>query len=327
MASIELKKEPAPRPAGRFCVNCGAPVIPNRQLCLQCWSDPILPLATLGRRVPSRASRAAVTRDLSALRHSDELAALSRAILLGALLVVVLGGLTLGTYVVLLTISLLAALVTMHRIAGQAADIRTMRSPRLRNLVTVACARLALPIPRAYLQPDPSLNAFTMGLGRAKIMVLNAGLVENLPPDEILFVVGHELGHVKFEHTTWLTLTSTLRLQPLRWLGELMRLVFNDWSLKAEYTADRAGLVAVGARDPAISALNRVTTGHGLEDPVGAVPERELADRNPAIEHVVEHLGSHPFLANRIRAVVEFSEAHADLLDGFAERLPDPRPV
>lgn len=284
-------------------------------------------MAVLRRRVPSQFSQATIPRDLSALRQSDEVAALSRATLLGALLVVVLGGLTLGAYVVLLTISLLATLVTMHQIARQAADIGTMRSPRLRNLVTVACARLALPIPRAYVQPDPSLNAFTMGLGRAKIVVLNSGLVETMPPDEILFAVGHELGHVKFGHTTWLTLTSTLQQQPLRWAGGLLRLVFNDWSLKAEYTADRAGLVAVGARDAAVSALNRVTTGHGLEPGVTTAPERERVGQESAVERVVEHLGNHPFLENRIRAVVEFSEAHADLVNGLAERLPDARPA
>jgi Zn-dependent protease with chaperone function len=302
-----------------FCVNCGQPVADPGRLCPACWADPLAPLEPMRRRIAAVRPRSSPTRDEVALRDPDETAALTRAILLSGLLALVVAGLTLGFFALLLGLSVLSVLATMRSIAGQSVEVRSLRDRRLGNLVAVACARLAVPMPPVYVRQDPSLNAFTMGLGPSNIVVLHSGLVRQMPPDEILFVVGHELGHVRFGHATWSTLTSPLRLHPLFWVGAVVGLFFNGWSLRAEYTADRAGLLAVRDARAAVSALVRVTTGAGAEQVGEPAPVADGSDG--AIGRLVEQLGTHPFLAHRVRAVREFSRDHAELVRGFADRL------
>ncbi len=196
-----------------------------------------------------------------------------------------------------------------------------MQDQRLRHLVTVACARLRAAAPPVYVREDPTLNAFTMGLGGKNILVLNSALIREMPPEELLFVVGHELGHLKFGHTTWLTLTSPLRLNRFNWVGMLIGLVFNTWSLRAEYTADRAGLVAVGSGVSAVSALHRIAAGAGIES--GSVPDAgsDASSQDTVVEHLAESLGTHPFLHHRTRGVLAFARAHPELLIASAEPL------
>lgn len=59
-------------------------------------------------------------------------------------------------------------------------------------------------------QRVPHLNAFITGLGRRKKIVLYDTLVQQLTPAEVCAVVGHELGHHRFNRT----LSSPVYLSP-----------------------------------------------------------------------------------------------------------------
>lgn len=52
-------------------------------------------------------------------------------------------------------------------------------------------------------QETKGLNAYVIGLGRTKRIVLWDTTLKAMTPDEILFVVGHEMGHYVLNHMWW----------------------------------------------------------------------------------------------------------------------------
>jgi Zn-dependent protease with chaperone function len=54
------------------------------------------------------------------------------------------------------------------------------------------------------------VNAYVTGLGATKRIVLWDTLVDRLTPDEVLFVMGHEMGHYVLHHTALVILGATL---------------------------------------------------------------------------------------------------------------------
>ena len=83
-----------------------------------------------------------------------------------------------------------------------------------------------------------------------------------------MFILGHELGHVKCGHTLYNTMA-----QNITWIigfisdmtlgiGQLVttgiQLALLEWSRKAEFSADRAGLLAVQNVDASSTALSKL---------------------------------------------------------------------
>ena len=74
----------------------------------------------------------------------------------------------------------------------------------LQQLIQEACQRCQTPVSRIYLWPRrafPFYNAMAMGLfRRVRTIIISEDLVEQLQPDEIQAVIGHELGHLRHRH-------------------------------------------------------------------------------------------------------------------------------
>ncbi|MDH7511261.1 MAG: M48 family metallopeptidase [Methanolinea sp.] len=104
-----------------------------------------------------------------------------------------------------------------------------------------------------YMAQDPYPNAFTIGVTNP-VIVLTTKLVDLMQPDEILFVIGHEMGHIKSRHMLYqqtaeiLTMLGSVVGDLTLGVGNLVtygvRVPLLYWSRMAEFTADRAGLLA-----------------------------------------------------------------------------------
>ncbi len=57
-----------------------------------------------------------------------------------------------------------------------------------------------------YLNSEPYINASAMGFKKYFVTIYR-GLVDALDEEELLFVIAHELSHIKFEHMLYLNLT------------------------------------------------------------------------------------------------------------------------
>lgn len=139
--------------------------------------------------------------------------------------------------------------------------------PDLHKSLVEACDILDLEVPHLYIKQNPVPNAYTMAIrGQQPFIVIHTALLDLLNPDEIQAVIAHELGHLKCEHGTYLTIANLLLLATnlLPW-GGLMTQGLQEqmmrWVRSAELTCDRAALLAT--QDPRIimSVLMKLTGG------------------------------------------------------------------
>ena len=139
--------------------------------------------------------------------------------------------------------------------------------PMLHQMLLKACRVLDIKkIPGLYIQLG-FVNAMTMGV-EDPIIVLTSGCIGLLTYDELLFILGHELGHIKSEHVLYhqmslvlpylgeLISKATLGIGGLVSTGILIALL--NWYRKSEYTSDRAGLLVCQNVNASISALMKL---------------------------------------------------------------------
>ena len=177
-------------------------------------------------------------------------------------------------------------------------------------LVQAGAARLGPGPVEVYVVPSRVLNAYTFGLGSPKIVVLDSALLQVLDADELAFVVSHELGHVRLGHTWLNSLVGGLSgiPSPAAAFG-LMQLAFLWWNRACEYSADRAGLLATGKPDKAISALVKIAAGGRARSP--AEVQRALqvveAQGQDFATQLGEALATHPLMARRIAELRKYA--------------------
>ena len=124
--------------------------------------------------------------------------------------------------------------------------------PDLQEKLKTACEILDVAIPDLYISTNPVPNAFTYG-DTKPFIVLTSGLLESMSEEELLFVLGHEIGHIKCGHVLYKTMARhfALVLEIIanatfgfsRILGAGLEMAIFDWERKSELSADRAGLI------------------------------------------------------------------------------------
>ncbi len=131
--------------------------------------------------------------------------------------------------------------------------------PHLHHLLQEAAQRLDLEAPQLYVRQHPVPNAYTFAMrGRRPFVVIHSALLDLLTPLETQAVIAHELGHLKCEHSLYLTLANVLVLAAGqvpewgRWFAQGLQERLLEWSRCAEFTCDRAALLAV--QDPMVVA-------------------------------------------------------------------------
>lgn len=89
-----------------------------------------------------------------------------------------------------------------------------MRDPALEARIHQLAARAGIPDSRIYevrkSGDTRQVNAYVTGLGRTERIVLWDTLVDRLEPGEVVFVMGHEIGHFVLHHTLTVILGATL---------------------------------------------------------------------------------------------------------------------
>lgn len=193
------------------------------------------------------------------------------------------------------------------------------------------CSRqLGIGMPQIFIVPDEELNAFTLAADDiSPIIILTSGLVNALEPEELLFVIGHECGHIHNLHgvyntaVVWLTnpLAQTVGTITQGWAGGVgsllefvvrgsIQLLLMRWSRCAEITCDRAGLICCGNETAAQNAFLKLATGGSIpleEINVDAfLKQLERVDSRAA--KFLELGDTHPLIPKRIEASRAFSE-------------------
>ena len=138
--------------------------------------------------------------------------------------------------------------------------------PQVQNALIQACQILDIdPVPECYLSHGEGyIRSFTIGVNQP-IVILNMDGFLQLNGAELVFILGHELGHIKSQHLLYqqaaillpvvgrFISSSTLGLGGLATNG--LELALYQWVMMAKLTCDRAGLLACQDPEVALSTL------------------------------------------------------------------------
>ena len=107
--------------------------------------------------------------------------------------------------------------------------------------------------PRMVVINDSSLNAFAIKFARKKVIVLVSETLEGVldRPEELRFIIGHELAHVVLDHGA-------------RGIFEIYKPA--SYRAARELTCDNAGLVSAGDLESGKIMLKRLGVGNKLHD-------------------------------------------------------------
>jgi heat shock protein HtpX len=177
---------------------------------------------------------------------------------------------------------------------------------RLSRIVSRLAERASLPMPRCYIIPDASPNAFATGRSpRHAAVAATEGILQMLSDDELSGVLGHELAHVKHRDILTSSIAATLAAAimmisrfamffggrrdddregagPVAMLAMMIlaplaaALIQAAISRSREYDADAGGARIAGGPMGLVSALKKIDAGSK------AIP----MDANPATAHM-----------------------------------------
>lgn len=150
-------------------------------------------------------------------------------------------------------------------------EVTSKQLPHLYQLFLDAAFRLGIgKTPDLFIIQSPQANSYTSGVERP-FVVVTSGLLELLTDDEVLYVLGHELGHWQANHVLY-KMASRLFSEAAaaiadytlgvgRLLTAPIQLAILKWDRCSELTADRAGLLVVRRVDSVVRTLMKLTGG------------------------------------------------------------------
>jgi Zn-dependent protease with chaperone function len=204
--------------------------------------------------------------------------------------------------------------------------ISEQQLPEIQDLLIEASKILTVPTPELYIQSSSVANAYTLASVTSKnsnsksdkspaskpIIVVTSALLEQCSPPEIQAILGHELGHLKCEHSIYLTLgsliASTLPIQ---------NQFVQDWRLAAEYSCDRAALLVAQDIDVVNGAMLKLFAGTNNEDlnveaflAQSQEYDELLEKSNPLVKRSIQReRRTHPLPVRRLSELKKWSES------------------
>ncbi len=144
-------------------------------------------------------------------------------------------------------------------------------------------------------------------------VILTSGILERFSKDELMFVVGHEIGHVLFEHFNY-----PVRLildEGCDDLAPIHAMKLYAWNRNAEISADRAGLLCCQSFEAAGRTFFKLSSGvttdsldFQLNEYIGQFTDLEEV-LNDATHDPSDWYTTHPFSPLRIKALELFNKS------------------
>lgn len=210
-------------------------------------------------------------------------------------------------------------------LCGSAFHVTNKSCPELYNLIEESARILELDvIPEIYTKWTYGLNAYTTGYKNDTILVLYSGAIDLLPDNELQYIIGHEMGHIKSGHVLYHTMANVIN-QVLQQMGILasvatpIKLGLSYWNRMSEFTADRAGLLACQDLNAALSATMKmagipqkyfnVTNPHVFAEQARDFLTRYGDTANTIIRNISILDDSHPWTVMRAAELIKWVES------------------
>ena len=198
-------------------------------------------------------------------------------------------------------------------------------SPKLHSMLGDCAEKLGVSIPiEAYVYNSPQFNAACIKPeSETLLLMFSSSILERFDEAELLFVMGHELGHHLFRHHD--IPIGYLTAGPQKVNAKLALQLFS-WSRYAEISADRAGALCTTSANAAARTLFKLSSGlttdlieikidefaaqadeMDLEKPVGKQSEASA-----------DWFLTHPFTPLRVKALQSFYSSELVDSQGFS---------
>ena len=199
---------------------------------------------------------------------------------------------------------------------GSTVKVSDKQFPALKRASNACMRMLDMKDVEVFISRSSVLAAQSYGVGGRNFIVLTSGLVETLDYDELLFIIGRQLGQIKSDHLLYLSIIDTVKkgVKKIPVFGEavleLVTFVLLPWQRSSQLTADRAGLICCQSIQTATKALTKLALG-----------SRELFDKVCLDEFLQqyqdlqeegawgEYMQVNPFVLTRIRKLQSFIES------------------
>ena len=220
--------------------------------------------------------------------------------------------------------------------------------PYLYHILLKACEILDIQeIPELYLEQG-FIDACTIGVSKP-IIVVSYSALSLLNYDELLFLIGHELGHIKSQHVLYHTMAKAIPyiggiVGNLTFgFGDIVaqgiELMLYNWYRKSEFTADRAGLLVCQNLDVAMSVLTKAAgypikyydsmDPYGLLEQAGDFNELDNSTYNKIMKVLSAMYQDHPWTVMRAQELYKWvaDDSCDNLIDRYRNEPEENVPV
>ena len=204
--------------------------------------------------------------------------------------------------------------------------------PAIYRIMREACDILDVDEPAIYIDSGSDVNAYVMCSDKPILCISNT-LLDIMDDDELMFVIGHELAHIKSGHVLYDSVGWVLKqgiinvmfssIPGLSLLSDAVAVSLNyayyKWSQAAEFTCDRGGYLAcqnftascralMKLACPSQKYLNELNLNEFLEQ--GRTFEDIDSSGLGNVQKIILSYGStHPWMVSRTRELLRFAES------------------
>jgi len=212
-----------------------------------------------------------------------------------------------------------------RRLLASALRVSEKIIPTLTYLVKIAKTITAFKRDvEVYIVDDPLQNASCMDFGSGPVFLLfSSGIIEKMRSRELLFVIGHELGHMLYHHHD-IPAYGLMNLKDRMTPEQTISLM--SWNRRAEISVDRVGLLCCQNITDAGIALIKLSCGlteRSIKFDINEYTEQmqEIQKLSESVLDSQDWYSTHPFNPLRVLALRYFweSDAMTGLLGHSAE--------
>jgi hypothetical protein len=209
---------------------------------------------------------------------------------------------------------------TRRHLLSSSVRLTENMAPQVHEMAKDCISKLGVNLPlELYVYSSPQFNAACFKPESERLYVMfSSSLLEKFSPQELKYVMGHELGHHVYKHHD---IPIGYLLKGEHKPNPRMVLELFAWSRYAEISADRAGAYCAQNFQAVASALFKLSSGltsdvvqFDLDDFLAQVDDMQVVDNEPGEGAPQgDWFSTHPFSPLRVKALQFFHQSN--LLD------------